>query len=599
MSLLLATLRRFGRAALVLTGVVLFNFLLLHAAGGDAADVLAGESGAADAAYVEALRHRYGLDQPLPVQFALYVGRVVQGDLGTSFRNATPVLDLIGQRLPATLLLSVSALVLSVCAGMALGMLAARRVNSWVDGLVSALATLGYAMPLFWTGLMLVVLFAVKLGWLPSGGYEDVGGNRTGLARMADILRHLALPAVTLALFTTALAARIMRASMIETLRADYVRTARGRRDRRAPGRLAGRPAERGAAAGHDRRAAGRLVARRDRAGGNRVRLARPGPPRVRSRHGARPQPAAGLAAVQLGRRRRRQHAGRRGLCIDRPAAAHRMRLLRRFCRRRASVLGAVLLAAVLLMAAGADWLYPGDPWDMAAPPLLWPGEDPGFPLGSDTLGRDIAAGLFHGARASLLIGSVAAFAALTAGVAVGAAAGWYGGRVDAVLMRVTELVQAMPPFLFAVVLIAALGPRLRTTVLALAAISWPTVVRLMRGEVMRLRQREFVEACVGLGMTDLRIVVRHVLPNALPPVIVMASVIVASAILTEAGLSFLGLGDPDVLSWGTMIGLGRDTLRTSPYMAAIPGVAILATVLGLNLVSEGLNDALLPGGER
>ena len=227
MSLLLATLRRFGRAALVLTGVVLFNFLLLHAAGGDAADVLAGESGAADAAYVEALRHRYGLDQPLPVQFALYVGRVVQGDLGTSFRNATPVLDLIGQRLPATLLLSVSALVLSVCAGMALGMLAARRVNSWVDGLVSALATLGYAMPLFWTGLMLVVLFAVKLGWLPSGGYEDVGGNRTGLARMADILRHLALPAVTLALFTTALAARIMRASMIETLRADYVRTAR------------------------------------------------------------------------------------------------------------------------------------------------------------------------------------------------------------------------------------------------------------------------------------------------------------------------------------------------------------------------------------
>ena len=275
------------------------------------------------------------------------------------------------------------------------------------------------------------------------------------------------------------------------------------------------------------------------------------------------------------------------------------MRLLRRFCRRRASVLGAVLLAGVLLMAAGADWLYPGDPWDMAAPPLLWPGEDPGFPLGSDTLGRDIAAGLFHGARASLLIGSVAAFAALTAGVAVGAAAGWYGGRVDAVLMRVTELVQAMPPFLFAVVLIAALGPRLRTTVLALAAISWPTVVRLMRGEVMRLRQREFVEACVGLGMTDLRIVVRHVLPNALPPVIVMASVIVASAILTEAGLSFLGLGDPDVLSWGTMIGLGRDTLRTSPYMAAIPGVAILATVLGLNLVSEGLNDALLPGGER
>ena len=270
--------------------------------------------------------------------------------------------------------------------------------------------------------------------------------------------------------------------------------------------------------------------------------------------------------------------------------------LLRRFCRRRASVLGAVLVAAMLLMAASADWLYPGDPWDMAAPPLLWPGDDPSFPLGSDTLGRDIAAGLFHGARASLLIGAAASAVALLAGTAVGALAGYYGGRIDGALMRLTELVQTMPPFLFAIVLIVIAGPHLRTIVLALSVISWPTVARLVRGEVRRLRERDFVQSCVALGMSDRRIILRHIMPNALPPVIVMTSVIAASAILTEAGLSFLGLGDPNVLTWGTMIGLGRDTLRTAWYMAAIPGAAILLTVLGLNLVGEGLNDALLPG---
>ena len=222
-----AVLPRLARAVLVLFGILLFNFLLLHSAGGDAAEVLAGESGAADAAYVDALRHRFGLDQPLPLQFAYYAGRVAIGDFGYSFRNGAPVLDLIWQRLPATLLLSGTALALAVLAGIVFGALAARRVNSWVDDLISALATLGYAMPLFWAGLMFVVLFAVRLGWLPSGGYEDVGAGRTGLARALDVARHLVLPAVTLALFTTALATRIMRASMIEVLRADYVRTAR------------------------------------------------------------------------------------------------------------------------------------------------------------------------------------------------------------------------------------------------------------------------------------------------------------------------------------------------------------------------------------
>ena len=227
MKLLAAAVPRLLRSLLVLFGILAFNFTLLHAAGGDAAEVLAGESGAADAAYVDALRHRFGLDRPLPVQFAIYAGRVAQGDLGFSFRNQIPVLDLVLQRLPATLLLSGTALALAVGAGVLFGSVAAQRANTWVDDLISALATLGYAVPLFWAGLMLVVLFAVRLGWLPSGGYEDVGAGHTGLARGVDILRHLVLPAATLAMFTMALSTRVMRASMIEILRTDYIRTAR------------------------------------------------------------------------------------------------------------------------------------------------------------------------------------------------------------------------------------------------------------------------------------------------------------------------------------------------------------------------------------
>jgi len=219
--------RRLISAMATVLGILVFNFALLHAAPGDVAQVLAGEAGAADESYVADLRHRFGLDQPLPVQLALYVGRVARLDLGYSFHNNVPVTTLIAQRLPATLLLSGSALSLAVVAGIGLGAMAARRANGWVDGLISTLATLGYATPLFWVGLMLIVLFAVKLGWLPSGGYEEIGAHRAGLARGLDILRHLVLPMATLALFTTALMAQLARTSMIEVLRLDYVRSAR------------------------------------------------------------------------------------------------------------------------------------------------------------------------------------------------------------------------------------------------------------------------------------------------------------------------------------------------------------------------------------
>jgi peptide/nickel transport system permease protein len=266
---------------------------------------------------------------------------------------------------------------------------------------------------------------------------------------------------------------------------------------------------------------------------------------------------------------------------------------LRRFRRNRSAVVGLAILTGVVALAGVAPLLYPGTPFHLAGRPLSPPfGE---FVFGTDTLGRDVAAGLVHGARTSLAIGLVATSLAVVAGTALGGLAGYYGGAVDDLLMRVTEFFQTIPSFLFAIVLIAILSPSVASTVTAIGVVSWPAVARLVRGEFLSMRRREYVQASIGLGASDGRIIFRHVLPNCAAPIIVLASLMVATAILVESGLSFLGLGDPNVMSWGFQVGAGRGVLRTAWWLSAIPGLAILLTVLAINLVGEGLNDALNP----
>jgi peptide/nickel transport system permease protein len=267
----------------------------------------------------------------------------------------------------------------------------------------------------------------------------------------------------------------------------------------------------------------------------------------------------------------------------------------RQFARRRVAVLGLAVFLAIAATAVLAPVLMPGDPWEMAGPPRLWPGADPRFPLGTDILGRDILAGLLHGAAVSLLIGLCATVAALAIGTTIGAVAGYAGGRADRLLMRVTEIFQTVPGFLLMLMLVAIFSPSVGMIVTAIAISSWPPVARLVRAEFMSLRSREYVLSCQVLGMSPLRIVLTQILPNGFSSILTIASVMVASAILNESSLSFLGLGDPNVMSWGTMISIGRNAVRTAWYMAAIPGLAIVVTVLALNLLGEGLNDALNP----
>ncbi len=266
---------------------------------------------------------------------------------------------------------------------------------------------------------------------------------------------------------------------------------------------------------------------------------------------------------------------------------------LRLFARNRGAVIGLVTLSVIVILALTAPLLFPGDPFSSAGKPFEIPFSDNLF--GTDQLGRDVAAGVVHGARTSLLIASIATLFSIFVGTTVGCFAGYFPGWVDNILMRVTEFFQTIPSFVFAIVLVAILQPSLKSIVIAIAVVTWPPVARLVRGEMMAMRKREFVEACVSLGMTDARIIFQEILPNILSPIIVTGSLMVATAILIESALAFLGLGDPNIMSWGFMIGAGRSFLRTEWWLCAIPGGAILLTVLSINLIGEGLNDALNP----
>ena len=229
------------------------------------------------------------------------------------------------------------------------------------------------------------------------------------------------------------------------------------------------------------------------------------------------------------------------------------------FRRNHGALVGLGIVIAILLMAVAAPILYPTDPAEMVAQPFLWPLQDSEFPFGSDLLGRDLGAQIFHGAHVSLLIGAAATTAAVTIGIIIGTMAGYYGGRIDDLLMRITEVIQTIPPFVLTIIMVAIFRPSLQTIVVAICVVSWPSIARLVRAEVLSLREREFVQAGIAMGMSDLRLVLTQILPNALTPVIIAASLMMATSILIEAGLSFLGLGDPNVISWGAIIGAGRE----------------------------------------
>src|SRR5438094_929244 len=462
--------RRLLLAVPVLLGVVFVVMLTIDYLPGDAVTLMLGEHATKDA--VAKLREHLGLDKPFLVRYLDYVGRVARGDLGRSIQQNRPVAAELADAWPATLELTVAALVIATVAGIAAGVASAVWPNSLFDGLARLGSLFGLSMPIFWTGLVLIVVFSLWLNWLLVGG--------------AGSLTHLILPAVTLALPSVAMIARMTRSAVLDVLREDYVRTARAK-------------------------GVGEVW--------------------VLGRHALRNAfiPILTLLGLQSG-----QLMG-----------------------------GAVLTETV----------------------FAWPG-----------FGRDILSRVIYGSRVALLVGVVSVLIALAGGLVLGTAAGFTGGWLDTVVMRVVEILLAFPYLLLALAIVAMLGPGVLNTTLAVGIWGVPAVTRMVRGSVLALRETEYVGAARALGAPAPAVLRRHVLPNVLPGLVVYATLFMANAILLEAALSFLGLGvQPPTASWGLMVSTGRDVLLVAPHVATVPGLAIMVAVLGFNLVGDGLRDALDP----
>jgi len=267
----------------------------------------------------------------------------------------------------------------------------------------------------------------------------------------------------------------------------------------------------------------------------------------------------------------------------------------RRFARNRLALVGLVMVTVLVVVAALAPLLAPYDP---AKQSLFEKRARPGgkYLLGADEFGRDILSRVIYGTRVALLVGILAVAVAVAAGATIGAVAGFAGGWVDAVIMRGVEILLAFPYLLLAIAIVAALGPGAVNTTVAVGIWGTPTVARMVRATVLALKETEYVRAARALGAHGLALVVRHIVPNILPTLVVYATLFMANAILVEAALSFLGLGvQPPTPSWGLMVSTGRDVLFVAPHVATMPGLAIVVTILGFNLLGDGLRDALDP----
>jgi dipeptide transport system permease protein len=274
------------------------------------------------------------------------------------------------------------------------------------------------------------------------------------------------------------------------------------------------------------------------------------------------------------------------------------------FSRNRGAVLGLVVFTLTVIVAILAPWIAPHPPEfqyrDAFLKPPSWMGGDPRFFLGTDAIGRDILSRLMIGARYSLVIGAVVVSLSLVAGIAFGMLAGYFRGWVDAVIMRVMDIILAFPSLLLALVLVAILGPGLENAMLAIAIVLQPHFARLVRGAVLAEKSREYVTSARLAGAGHLHLMLRTILPNCLAPLIVQATLSFSNAILEAAALGFLGLGaQPPTPEWGTMLATAREFIQRAPWVVTFPGLCILVTVLAINLIGDGLRDALDPKLKR
>jgi peptide/nickel transport system permease protein len=267
--------------------------------------------------------------------------------------------------------------------------------------------------------------------------------------------------------------------------------------------------------------------------------------------------------------------------------------LWQQFRKNRAAELSLYLIIGFVLAAALAHQFSPYDPFALGDETLVAPRGD--HWMGTDDLGRDTLSRVIHGSRVPLLVGFLATAASMALGILIGSLSGYFGGRTDVVLMRVTEYVLVVPRFFLALLVVAMLGTGIGKIILVIGILGWPEVARVVRAQFLTFREREFVLAARAIGASHAKVIFREILPNAIPPAVVVASILVARAILLEAGLSFLGLGDPNLISWGSLLSEAQERISASVWLAIFPGLAISLLVLCVNLFGDGINDVLNP----
>jgi peptide/nickel transport system permease protein len=267
-----------------------------------------------------------------------------------------------------------------------------------------------------------------------------------------------------------------------------------------------------------------------------------------------------------------------------------------RYGKNRPAIGGLIIASTIILTAIAAPIMTPFDPLaTLVGPSFEAPFISTTHPFGTDSLGRDIFSGIIYGSRTALMVGLLAASTAALIGTLIGMTSGFYAGRVDDFLMRMTEAFMVIPIFFLALILMAFVGQSIRNVIVVIGILSWPKIARLVRADFISIRESEFVEAARVDGTREINIMLREILPNVIPTIIVMGTLEISAAILLEAGLSFLGLGDPNVASWGVMLRYAQLNIYNSWYLIIFPGIAITLTAIAFNLIGDGLNDALNP----
>jgi peptide/nickel transport system permease protein len=267
--------------------------------------------------------------------------------------------------------------------------------------------------------------------------------------------------------------------------------------------------------------------------------------------------------------------------------------LCRQFRKNRAAEISLYLIVVFIVTAVLAEAFSPYDPFTLGDDTLLGPSA--GHWMGTDDLGRDTLSRVIYGARVPLLVGFLATATSMLLGILIGSFSGYFGGRTDVILMRSTEYVLVVPRFFLALLVVAMLGTGVMKIVLVIGLLGWPEVARVVRAQFLTLREREFVLAARAIGASHIKVIFGEILPNAIPPAVVVASILVARAILLEAGLSFLGLGDPNLISWGSLLSEAQERIGASVWLAVFPGTALSLLVLCVNLFGDGINDVLNP----